>query len=119
MSFVLDPLYGCHLAQGRADRDGYVFHGKTRAHIVAWTNVNGVVPEGKVLDHACNRRNCCAPHHLEPVTQSENLKRRSWRYRMRIAKCPRGLHDMKLHGVVMPTKGRVCRQCNREAKGPT
>lgn len=114
MSTIADPIFGCLLAQGRTDRDGYVFHGRTRAHQVAWVAINGPVADGLVLDHACNRRNCCAVHHLEPVTQSENLKRRNFRYRMRIARCPKG-HDMKLHGVVMPTKGRVCRQCNREA----
>lgn len=113
MSFAVDPIFGCHLATGRADRDGYVFHGKTRAHIHAWTSVRGPVPDGLVLDHLCGRRNCTALHHLEPVTQSENLKRRSQRYRMRIKVCPRG-HDMKLNGAQLTT-GRVCRQCNREA----
>jgi hypothetical protein len=113
---TFDPVFGCELASGRLDKDGYAFHGKTRAHIHAWTCVNGPVPEGLVLDHACNRRACKAVHHLEPTTQSENLRRRSWRYRMRIAKCPRG-HDLRLNGVVTPERGRVCRQCNREALG--
>lgn len=115
MNFSVDPIFGCRLAEGRKDRDGYVFWGSSRAHIVAYVSERGDVPEGMVLDHLCGRRACCAPHHLEPVTQSENLKRRSWRYRMRIKTCPRG-HDMKINGVQMQT-GRVCRQCNREAKG--
>jgi hypothetical protein len=109
-----DPIFGCVLASGRLDRDGYAFHGKTRAHIHAWTSANGPVPEGMVLDHLCGRRNCKALHHLEPVSQSENLKRRSKTYRMRIKKCPRG-HDMAINAVQMLT-GRVCRQCNREAR---
>lgn len=106
--------FGCIISSGRLDKDGYAFHGKTRAHIHAWTEKYGPVPEGKVLDHACNNRACKATHHLEPVTQSENLKRRSWRYRSRLQKCPRG-HDLKLNGVVTPSGGRVCRQCNRDA----
>ncbi len=113
MSYVLDTTFGCHIAQGRLDRDGYAFHGKTRAHIVAWTAINGPVPEGKVLDHLCRRRNCCAPHHLEPVDQSENEKRKLHRYRVKREKCQRG-HDMKLNGVMVPPNGGwVCRTCNR------
>ncbi len=113
MSFEVDPIFGCELATGRKDRDGYAFHGRTRAHIHAWTSVNGPVPDGLVLDHLCGRRNCRAPHHLEAVTQSENLLRRRKAYRARIAKCPKG-HDMKVNAIVLPS-GRVCRQCNREA----
>jgi hypothetical protein len=113
---TLDPIFGCVIASGRLDKDGYAFHGKTRAHIHAWTSANGPVPEGMVLDHGCNNRACKAVHHLEAVTQSENLMRRSVRYRMRIKKCPRGLHDMK-NAAQMSNGGRVCRACNREAMG--
>lgn len=108
-------IFGCIIASGRLDKDGYSFHGKTRAHIHAWTEANGPVPEGHVLDHLCGNRACKALHHLEPVTQSENLFRRSFKYRSRIKRCPRG-HDMAVNAVVTPQGGRVCRQCNREAK---
>lgn len=114
MSFEVDPIFGCHLALGRTDRDGYVFHGNTRAHIVAWERANGPVPDGLVLDHLCRRRNCCAPHHLEPVNQSENEKRKRWAYRARRTHCPKG-HQLHGNGVVTPEGGRVCRACNREA----
>jgi hypothetical protein len=109
-----DPIFGCVIASGRLDKDGYAFHGKTRAHIHAWEQEHGAVPEGLVLDHACNNRACKAVHHLEPVTQSENLKRRRFSYRSRLQRCPRG-HDLRLQGVVTPKGGRVCRQCNRDA----
>lgn len=36
--------------------------------------------------------------------------------RARRTTCPKG-HDLKLHGVVTPEGGKVCRQCNREALG--
>jgi hypothetical protein len=111
---TLDPVFGCIIASGRLDKDGYSFHGKTRAHIHAWISVNGPVPEGLVLDHACNRRACKAVHHLEPVTQSENLKRRRFGYRVKLKKCPRG-HDLALHKVITPERGVTCRLCNREA----
>lgn len=111
---MIDPIFGCDLAEGRLDSEGYAFHGKTRAHTVAWVAANGPVPEGMELDHTCRRRHCRATHHLELVTRGENEKRKSWRYRSRRTMCPRG-HDLKLNGIVTPEGGRVCRQCNREA----
>ena len=115
MSHELDETFGCHLATGRRDRDGYAFHGSTRAHIVAWTRLHGVVPDGLVLDHLCRRRHCCAPHHLEPVTQSENERRKQWKHRARRTTCPKG-HPLSSNGIVTPEGGRVCRQCNRDAE---
>ena len=109
-----DSIFGCVLATGRKDKDGYAFHGKTRAHIKSWTDRNGPVPDGLVLDHLCRRRNCTATHHLEAVTQSENIKRQSWKYRAKQTKCPMG-HDMKVNAIVTPEDGRVCRRCNQEA----
>ena len=123
MSTVIDPLFGCELVTSRLDRDGYAFHGKTRAHIAAWVAVNGVVGVDKdgeplVLDHLCRRRNCKAVHHLEPVTQSENEKRKSWKYRARRTHCPRG-HELRgkdFNQVITPEGGVVCRSCKREAR---
>jgi hypothetical protein len=112
-----DPIFGCTLSTGRLDRDGYAYHGKTRAHIHAWVAANGPVPDGMVLDHLCRRRACSAVHHLEPVTQSENELRKSWRYRAKRKACPKG-HDLTVHRIVVqPEGGVVCRVCNREAQG--
>lgn len=117
MSFVYDPEYGCLLATGRADRDGYVFHGRTRAHIAAWESVHGSVPPDRELDHTCRRRACCAvdANHLEPVTRSENERRKSWRYRAKIPRCPAG-HLLAQTGIITPQGGRVCRTCRDAAK---
>lgn len=112
MSTVRDPVFGCELAQGRTDGEGYVFHGKTRAHIAAWGRTNGTRPEGMEIDHLCRRRNCCALHHLELVTRAENEKRKSWRYRARRTTCPRG-HSMQF-ALVTPEGGRLCRTCHKE-----
>jgi hypothetical protein len=107
-------VFGCELATGRRDKDGYAYHGSSRAHIVAYERVHGAVPDDLVLDHLCRRRHCCAPHHLEAVTQSENERRKQWRYRARRTHCPRG-HELSVNAVVTPEGGRVCRTCNREA----
>jgi hypothetical protein len=109
-----DPVFGCELVTSRLDRDGYAYHGRSRAHIVAWEREHGQVPEGKELDHLCRRRNCIAVHHLESVTRGENERRKSWRYRARVKWCPAG-HALELYAVVTPEGGRVCRRCNQIA----
>jgi hypothetical protein len=116
MSYDLDETFGCHLGTGRKDKDGYCYHGNSRAHIVAWERVNGPVPDGLVLDHLCARRHCIALSHLEAVTQSENLKRRSWKHKTSRKSCPKG-HDWKVNMVIVPPRGVVCRQCNVDARG--
>jgi hypothetical protein len=110
----IDPIFGCHLATGHTDHDGYAYHGSSRAHIVAWERLHGDVPDGLVLDHLCRRRHCCAPHHLEPVDQAENERRKLWRYRAKRTHCPKG-HDLRLNAMVTPEGGRCCRICRDEA----
>lgn len=113
MSTERDPIFGCELWTGRLDREGYGYHGTSRAHIVLWIREHGAIAPGLELDHLCRRRNCVALHHLELVTRAENERRKSWRYRIRRATCPRG-HDLERHRVVTPEQGIVCRQCNRD-----
>lgn len=115
MSFEIDPVFGCHLATGRRDKDGYAFHGRTRAHIASYTEHVGPIDEGLVVDHLCRRRHCIAPHHLEAVSQRENLLRKSWHYVARKKTCPKG-HAWTMTGMITPEGGRVCRACNREAR---
>lgn len=40
----------------------------------------GEEADGVVYDHLCERRNCCNPAHLDPISQSENVQRGArWR----------------------------------------
>lgn len=112
MSSIHDPIFGCELVTSRLDADGYAYHGKSRAHIVAWIAARGPVPTGKVLDHTCRNRACRAVIHLEPVTQSENELRKSWAYRVKIKLCPAG-HTLAVYGQVTPQRGIVCRRCSQ------
>lgn len=116
--YTVDPVFACWEWTGKLDRDGYpiVWRGKLpdRAHRYVYECERGAIPEGMALDHMCRNRKCVAPHHLEPVTRSENERRKSWRYRAKRVSCPVG-HPMALHGVVTPNGGKVCRECNREA----
>lgn len=110
-----DQIFGCILASGRLDREGYAFHGKIRAHIHAWEQVHGPVPDGMELDHTCRRRACRRVVHLELVTRSVNEQRKHWKRRVRIAHCKNG-HDMNSNGMVTPEGGRVCRTCSRSSE---
>ena len=63
-----------------------------KAHRVAWTLINGPIPDGAEIDHLCHtldlscvqgsecpHRGCVNPNHLEPVTHRENALRRESR----------------------------------------
>lgn len=115
MSSKLDDIFGCDLATGRLDKDGYAFHGKTRAHIHAWVTAKGPIPEGMEVDHLCRRRRCVSLLHLELVSRAENEKRKRWGYRARRRTCPYG-HDMTVAKIVTPEGGVVCRTCIRGSR---
>lgn len=114
MPVTLDLEFGCELATGKLDSSGYSYHGKTRGHLAAWVQARGPVPPGMELDHACRRRHCRALHHLQPVTRTENEKRKAMWYRLRIALCPAG-HDLIANRALTPESGVTCRVCNRAA----
>lgn len=46
-----------------------------RVHRVVYELLVGPIPAGLVLDHLCENKLCVNPDHLEPVTQSENMRR--------------------------------------------
>lgn len=46
------------------------------AHVLAYRNLVGPIPEGYEVDHTCRNTLCCNPDHLEAVTPAENNRRR-------------------------------------------
>lgn len=42
------------------------------AHRVAWTLVNGEIPDGLTIDHVCRNRKCCNPSHLRLLSNIDN-----------------------------------------------
>lgn len=79
--YRVDPETGCFVWLLSTNEKGYAKtyrDGKFRkAHVVAWEERNGSVPDGLELDHTCKNRKCINPDHLEPVTHRENLRRSS------------------------------------------
>lgn len=119
-SWTVDPTFACWLWTGRADkRDGraMVWRGKTpvSAQRAVYEDHVGPIPDGLELDHMCRRPACVAPHHAEPVTRSENEKRKLFSYRIKRKQCPNG-HDLALQRVITPEGGIVCRECNKNSQ---
>lgn len=46
------------------------------AHRVSYREFIGEIPEGLAIDHLCINAKCVNPFHLEPVTTTENNKRK-------------------------------------------
>jgi hypothetical protein len=86
----VDRSGGCWVWEGHRDRDGYGRFKVTvrpgayrtvRAHRWAWEAAHGPVPAGMTLDHLCGLPACVRPDHLDPCTNTENLRRRHARRR--------------------------------------
>lgn len=106
----------CWLYDGWLDKHGYGytrFDGKTqRAHKLAYQELVGPVPEGKILDHLCRIRNCVNPDHLEPVTHKVNLMRGFTPARKNAEKthCING-HEFSEANTYFDGIQRYCRAC--------
>lgn len=76
---------GCRLWTGAADGCGYglIWTGRRnrRAHIVAWEEANGPVPEGLIICHKCDTPGCIEPDHLYAGTHFDNNRDRERRGR--------------------------------------
>lgn len=67
----------CILHKNKPNPRGYVpisYKGKTvGAHIVAYIEAYGSVPEGKQVNHTCDTTNCINSKHLYAGTQKDNM----------------------------------------------
>lgn len=115
----------CWTWQASKTPDGY---GKFRirgtlylAHRIAYTLLQGPIPEGKTLDHTCHRLHCCNPKHMEVISQRVNTLRGKGPTAQNAKKkrCKRG-HLLEGDNVIERVEPdgvrRRCRICYRERK---
>lgn len=75
----VEKTQGCWNWTAYKDSHGYgriLVDGVSRlAHRVAYVIMGYTIPEGLTMDHLCRNTSCVNPQHLEPVTQTENIRR--------------------------------------------
>lgn len=88
-----------------------------RVHVLAYEELVGPVPEDMILDHLCRNRACMNPHHLEPVTFTENVLRGESfaAANARKTHCVRGHEFTEANTIRRPKGRRGCRACGRVA----
>jgi hypothetical protein len=104
---------------GQVDKDGYGlvrWQGRMQpSHRVIYTILIGRIPFGKQLDHLCRYHPCGNPRHLEPVTQTENVRRgiSPAAIAARSTECPRG-HERTPENTNVYKGWRTCKVCANE-----
>jgi len=90
-----------------------------KAHVFAWVEQHGPVPEGLQLDHLCRVRRCVRPEHLEPVTARINTLRGATLPAANVQKtgCPAG-HPYDVENTRIYRGRRHCRACDRARGNP-
>ncbi len=127
-NFVNKQEYGCWEWTLSLNECGYgeilIDQERYLIHRLFYTVYKGNLVEGLVIDHLCRNRACCNPHHLEQVTQAENVKRgEAGKHFAEKAKlithCPQG-HPYNEENTYYAKrkdngKSRQCRICKYEA----
>lgn len=72
-------LGACLVWTGHVAQSGYgtlaITKRKILAHRMAYELEVGRIPDGLVIDHLCENKQCVNPEHMEPVTLRENFRR--------------------------------------------
>ena len=114
--YMPEPNSGCWIWLAAAAR-GYGLikvGGRFRpAHRVSYVLECGEIADGEVLDHLCRNTYCVNPHHLEPVTIGENIRRGANHNAVK-THCKRGHEFTSDNTLTLATGSRACRECARQ-----
>lgn len=115
--YIPEPNTGCWLWTASLNADGYSqfwFDGKmSSGHLFSYRHFVGPIPLGFQPDHKCRVRSCVNYHHLEAVTQAENILRGfgACANNARKTSCPKG-HPYTLENTLLKSQGgKECRTC--------
>jgi hypothetical protein len=120
--YIPEPNSGCWLWIGHISANGYAKLGSGYAHRVSYESHVGPIEGGLVIDHVCRTKSCVNPHHLELVTQAENVQRGVPFWRRRPGPQALKTHCLKGHPFsgsnlyVKPNGRRVCRACAQDQR---
>jgi len=113
---------GCWRWRGQLLRSGYgrfsVGRRSVRAHVFAYEQEYGAVPNGLCLDHLCRNKVCVNPQHLEAVTSRENTLRGIGLTAQNARKthCPNGHAYDAINTYIYNGRWRNCRACRAQAE---
>lgn len=84
------------------------------AHVFAYVEARGAVPDGLELDHLCRNRARVNPSHLEAVTKSENVRRGTSVFadQAKRTHCPKG-HPYDEANTLRYDGLRYCKICRK------
>ena len=109
----------CWIWTGFKNNSGYgqtSFKGKSwRAHRLLYYLFKGPIANGMTIDHLCQNKACVNPEHLQVVSSSENIARRTKKKK----KCLFGHHIKGKNRMICYLKRygkRVCKICHDNKK---
>lgn len=106
MQFVNKHESGCWLWTGNTDNKGYGHFTmgpgrhkrEQQSHRVSFILFKGEIPDGMLIRHMCNVRNCVNPEHLRPGTNGDNSSDKTRHKRPLSEECARFKHEAYILG---------------------
>jgi hypothetical protein len=121
----IPSLYACWEWTASKQRRGYgrfkLNSKPEKAHRIAWSLVNGKIPEGMCILHKCDNPPCVNPLHLFLGTHADNMKdmrqkNRFVDHQTKKTHCPQGHPYSGANLYKGPDGSRQCRICRKASK---